>query len=79
MANTIQTTDRTAERRTGDRASQRVELLPKREILEDQFVMSSARQGQRADEEKDHLKHARILTCYARGINSRSCSADFGE
>jgi hypothetical protein len=35
-----------------------VELLPERKILEDELVMSPAGQRQRADEEKDHLKHA---------------------
>jgi hypothetical protein len=64
---------------TADGASQRVELLPERKILEDELVMSPAGQRQRADEEKDHLKHAWILSRYAQGINRRSSSADFGE
>ena len=55
--------------RTGDGASQRVELLPEREILDDQFVMSATGQRHSADEEKDGLKHASILSCYAQGIN----------
>ena len=48
--------------RTGARASQRVELLTEREVLEDQFVMSAAGQRQRAHEYKDHLQHAAILS-----------------
>jgi hypothetical protein len=55
--------------RTGDSAFQRVELLPEREILEDEFVMSATGQRHSADEEKDGLKHASILSCYAQGIN----------
>ena len=55
--------------RTGDGASQRVELLPEREILDDQFVRSATGQRHSADEEKDGLKHASILSCYAQGIN----------
>ena len=40
--------------RTGACASQRVELLAEREVLEDQFVMSAAGQREPADEYEDH-------------------------
>jgi hypothetical protein len=39
-------------------AFQRPELLPEREVLEHQFVMSAARQGERSDEKENHLQHA---------------------
>ena len=67
------------ELRTGDRASQRVELLAEREVLEDQFVMSATGQHQRPDEDQDHLPHASILSFFARRINPHSSRADFGE
>jgi len=37
-----------------------------REVLEDQFVMSAAGQGQRANEYKDHLQHMPIVS-FLRG------------
>ena len=49
------------ELRTADRASQRVELLAEREVLEDQFVMSAAGQRQRAEEYKERLQHMSIV------------------
>jgi hypothetical protein len=39
-------------------AFQRVQLLPERDVLKDQFVMSAARQGERSDEKQNHLQHA---------------------
>jgi hypothetical protein len=50
------------EMRTCDRPSQRIELLPEREILKDQFVVSAAGQPQRSDQYKDRLHHASILS-----------------
>jgi hypothetical protein len=41
--------------RAGDGASQSVELLPEREILEDQFAMAMAGQGHRPDQQQDRL------------------------
>lgn len=41
-----------------DRATQRVELLAEREVLEDQFVMSAASQGQRSRHQQDCVEHA---------------------
>ena len=43
------------------RASERVELLPEREVLENQLMMSTACQTHSADEDNDHLQHASIL------------------
>jgi hypothetical protein len=40
----------------------RVELLTEREVLEDQFMMSAAGQHQRADDYKDYLQHASIVS-----------------
>jgi hypothetical protein len=57
--------------RTGASASQRVELLTEREVLEDQFVMSAAGQRQRADEYKELLQHASILS-FLRGAKQPS-------
>jgi hypothetical protein len=37
---------------------QRMELLAEREVLEDQFVMSAARQGQRSRHQQDCVEHA---------------------
>jgi hypothetical protein len=65
--------------RTDHGASQRVELLPEREVLEDEFVMSTTGQRQRADDDKDRVKHSRIVSCYAQAINRRSSGADFGD
>lgn len=65
--------------RPGDGASQRVELVPERKVLEDGFVMSTTGQRQRADGDKGRIKHAGIVSCYAQGINPQSLGADFGE
>ncbi len=67
------------QRRTGARASQRVELLAEREVLEDQFVMSAAGQRQRADEYKDHLQHASILSFSEQRSNHHPSGSDCGE
>ncbi|MPY88779.1 MAG: hypothetical protein GEU99_12725 [Luteitalea sp.] len=67
------------ELRTGDRASQYVELLAEREVLEDEFVMSAAGQRQRADEYKGHFQHASILSFYAQQINRHPSRAVLGE
>ena len=65
--------------RTGACASQRVELLAEREVLEDQFVMSAAGQRQRANEYKNQLQHASIVS-FRRGARSLHLSApDCGE
>jgi hypothetical protein len=55
--------------RTGACASQRVELLAEREVLEDQFVMSAEGQHEPADEDEDDLKHASILSVYRQRCN----------
>jgi hypothetical protein len=65
--------------RTGAWASQRVELLAEREVLEDQFVMSVAGQRQGADEYKDHLQHASILSFYEQRSNHHLSGSDCGE
>ncbi len=52
------------EMRTADRAFQRVELLAECEVLEDQFVMSAAGQGQRSRHQHDCFEHA--SSCPAR-------------
>ena len=57
------------ELRTGDAASQRMELLAEREVFEDQLVMSAAGQRQRANHYNDHLQHASILPFYVLRIN----------
>jgi hypothetical protein len=57
------------ELRTGDAASQRIELLAEREVFEDQLVMSAAGQRQRANDDNDHLRHASILSFYMPRIN----------
>jgi hypothetical protein len=67
------------ELRTGACASQRVEFLAEYEVLEDQFVMSAARQRERADQDKDHLQHAWILSFYVLRINRHPSGSDFGE
>ena len=59
------------ELRTAARAFQAVELLAEREVLEDQFVMSAAGQPQRADENKDHLQHAKTVS-FLRGAKQLS-------
>ena len=65
--------------RTGACASQRVELLAEREVLEDQFVMSLAGQRQGADEYKDHLQHASILSFFKQRSNHHLSGSDCGE
>ena len=41
--------------------------------------MPAPSQGERADEEKDRLKHARILSCYARESTVGLAVLIFGE
>ena len=45
-----------------DGASQRVELLPEREILEDQFAMAAAGQRQRPDQHQNRVPIVLFLT-----------------
>jgi hypothetical protein len=65
--------------RTGACASQRVELLAEREVLEDQFVMSVAGPRQGADANEDHLQHASILSFYEQRSNHHLSGSDCGE
>jgi len=60
-------------------ASQRVELLPERKVLEDEFVPSVAGQCQRADEYQNHLRHASILSFYQQRSNNPPSGFDCGE
>jgi hypothetical protein len=43
------------------RTVQGLQLLPEREVLQDQFPMSAERQGQRADEHDEQLQHVVIV------------------
>ena len=69
-AKTIQNSrSRAPELRTADRAFQRVELLAEREVLEDQFVMSAAGQGQRSRHQHDCFEHASSCPAGSAKIN----------
>jgi hypothetical protein len=67
------------ELRTRHRASQRIELLAEGEVLEDQFVMSPAGQRQRANEHKDHLQHASIVSFRRRTKQPSAVRSGCGE
>jgi hypothetical protein len=66
-----------AELRTADRAFQRVELLAEREVLEDQFVMSAAGQGQRACHQHDCFEHAPACPARRAKINHHTDRMQF--
>ena len=60
-------------------ASERVQLLAEREVLQDQFVMPAASQRQRAQEDEDDLQHASILSVFEPRGNGQRGRLRFGE
>jgi hypothetical protein len=61
------------------RAFKGVQLLSKREILENQLVVSTARHSQRAAEQQNNFQHAVILSRRA-GLNQfLQARRDYGE
>jgi hypothetical protein len=72
------------EGRAFGRAFQGRQLLAQREVLQDQFLMSTERQHQRAANHDEHLQHASIVSGVDAKINgdefwrgSRCCCPSF--
>ena len=60
------------------RAGESAELLPKGDILKNQFVMPAASEGERPSEQQNHVEHA-VDSVVLRQLNQRSRAAmDFG-
>ena len=57
--------------RTAGRAFHGSELLPQRKVLQDQFVMSTAGQRQRAANQSNHVRHVLIVGIQRAKINPR--------
>jgi len=45
-----------------DRPSQRSQLVPQGNVFEDDFLISAAGQGDRAQEQQDHFEHGLIVS-----------------